>query len=112
MAVNPFASEMILIVVKYAMLYLFGIKGCICWRNISLNITFSIKMLLSSPLSQLTLYHMINRDICDCSGFSYKTFLGLLLACNNYFFYSEGSIVYLLTNKCFKKNLHHKSRER
>ena len=43
MAVNPFVSDMFLIVVKPAILYLFGIKGCICWRNIGIIETFPLK---------------------------------------------------------------------
>ena len=107
MAVNPFVSEIFLIVVQTCNAVFVWYKRMHMLEEYRHHQNLSFKRLLSSLLSQLTRYHVINRYTGDYSGFSYKTFFACWLVCSDHFFQSEGSVVYLLTGKYFKKNLHH-----
>ena len=88
MAVNQFVSEMFLIVVKPALLYIcfVRIKGCICWRNISINKTFPLKGYCHRHYPNSCDIMCLIGILVTAPAFHIKPFFVCWLACNNRFF--------------------------
>ena len=85
----------------------FCIKGCIFWRNISINKTFPLKVTVIATIPTYTWYNGINMDAGDCSSFSYIIFVSLLFCFQRSFLIFRRLRCVPTKNKCYKKNLHY-----